>query len=116
GQAAVVRAALADAQVQPWEVGFVETHGTGTALGDPIEVAALDNVFGGEARFHRQPLVVGAGKTNHGHMECAAGVAGVMKAALALEKEKIPKNLYFENPNPQIAWDRTVIKVAAEPI
>ncbi|HYV48749.1 MAG TPA: SDR family NAD(P)-dependent oxidoreductase [Myxococcaceae bacterium] len=115
-QEAVIREALADAGVQPWRVGFVEAHGTGTVIGDPIEIAALDRVFGGAARFHGQPLIVGAGKTNHGHAECAAGVAGVIKTALALEHERIPKNLHFNTPNPRVPWDHSVVQVASEPV
>lgn len=107
----VIRAALEDAQAQPYQVGYIEAHGTGTELGDPIEIGAIDATFGGAQRFHGQPLWVGSGKTNYGHMECAAGVAGVLKVALALKHELIPRNLNFENPNPRVAWDRTVVQV-----
>ncbi len=115
-QEGVIRAALDDAGIQPWEVAYVEAHGTGTAVGDPIEIAAIERVFGGPERFHGQPLYVGAGKTNHGHMECAAGAAGLMKVALALQHERIPKNLNFQTGNPRIDWKNSVVKLPLEPI
>ena len=101
-QEAVMRAALKDAQVMPEDVSFVETHGTGTSLGDPIEVEALDAVYGvqdiaGDARCY-----LGAVKTNFGHLEASAGLAGVIKTVLALERQAIPRNLNFERLNPQI--------------
>jgi acyl transferase domain-containing protein/acyl carrier protein len=107
-QSAVVRQALADAGLAPNDIDYIETHGTGTALGDPIEVAALDAVF---ARDRDRPLVVGSIKTNIGHGECVAGIAGFIKVALALENEAIPKNLHLEQRNPHIPWDTTVVLV-----
>src|SRR3546814_10089786 len=96
-QAAVVRAALANAGIESREVSCIEMHGTGTALGDPIEARALATVFGdaGE-RF------VGSAKTNIGHLESAAGIAGLIKAALAVERGRIPAHLHFRTPNPPI--------------
>ncbi|WP_027133348.1 SDR family NAD(P)-dependent oxidoreductase [Geminicoccus roseus] len=97
-QEAVIRTALADAGVAPGEIDLVEAHGTGTALGDPIEVHALREVFAGCER----PLWVGAVKTNLGHTEAAAGIAGLIKAALALRHGRLPGNLHFERLNPHI--------------
>ena len=81
------------------DVGYVEAHGTGTALGDPIEVEALGAVLG-EGRAADRPLVVGSVKTNIGHLEAAAGIAGLIKVVLALQHEEIPPHLHFHEPNP----------------
>ena len=98
-QEAVVRSALASAGVAPSLVSYVEAHGTGTALGDPIEANALAAVLGpGRAR----PLVLGSVKTNLGHLEAAAGVAGVIKVVLALGHRQIPRSLHFQRWNPHI--------------
>ena len=105
-QQAVIRAALHNAQVRPSEVTFIETHGTGTALGDPIEVEALSEVLGA-ASEGALPCALGAVKTNLGHLEAAAGIAGLMKAALALHHQEIPKNLHFEKLNPHISLEHT---------
>lgn len=101
-QQRVIRRALDNGGVDPAEVSFVETHGTGTFLGDPIEVEALGEVLGlaGEA-----PCTLGAVKTNIGHLEGAAGVAGLIKAVLALEHRSIPPNLHLEQVNPHVALD-----------
>ncbi len=107
-QAAVLRAALADAGVAPASVDFVETHGTGTALGDPIELQALGDVYGpGRDR----PLMVGSVKTNIGHLESAAGIAGLIKAALALACAEIPPHLHLRTPNPFVPWRQLPIAV-----
>ncbi len=100
GQAAVVSEALSAAGVRPEEVGYVEAHGTATPLGDPIEVAALHQVFGAG----RGPGSCGLGsiKGNLGHLDAAAGVAGLVKAVLALERRTLPPSLHFESPNPEI--------------
>ena len=100
-QEAVMRAALKDAQVMPGDVSFVETHGTGTSLGDPIEVEALDAVYGAGS-VEDGACLLGAVKTNFGHLEASAGLAGVIKTVLALERQAIPRNLNFERLNPQI--------------
>jgi acyl transferase domain-containing protein/acyl-CoA synthetase (AMP-forming)/AMP-acid ligase II/acyl carrier protein len=96
-QQAVIRQALHSAGVRPEEIGYVEAHGTGTSLGDPIEIGALDAVLG---RSH--PLVVGTVKTNLGHLEAAAGIAGLIKATLCVERGLIPANLHFHTINPHI--------------
>ena len=100
-QEAVIRAALKDAQVMPGDVGFVETHGTGTSLGDPIEVEALDAVYGAGS-VGDGVCLLGAVKTNFGHLEASAGLAGVIKTVLVLVRQAIPRNLNFERLNPQI--------------
>src|SRR5262249_55926343 len=94
-QEAVLRAAWASAALVPTEAGYVEAHGTGTALGDPIEAAALGAVVGGDCR-------IGSVKTNVGHLEAAAGLAGVIKVALALHHRTLVPSLHFATPNPHI--------------
>jgi acyl transferase domain-containing protein len=112
-QRAVVREALARAGVAAHEVGYVEAHGTGTPLGDPIEVEALQGVLL-EGRDRRQRCAVGAVKTNIGHLEAAAGIAGLIKAVLVLAEETIPPNLNFTRLNPSIRLDDSPIVVPAE--
>src|SRR5690606_27299469 len=112
-QEAVLRAALADGGVAADAVGYVEAHGTGTSLGDPIEVQALDAVLG-RGRDPDRPLLIGSVKTNIGHLESAAGVAGLIKAVLALRHGEVPASLHFREPNPLIAWERMRVRVAAE--
>ena len=99
------RGARAAQACAPAEVDYVEAHGTGTSLGDPIEVQALGAVLG-EGRPEDRPLLIGSVKTNIGHLEAAAGVAGLIKVVLALQHGEIPPHLHFETPNPHIAWDR----------
>ncbi|MBS1244040.1 MAG: Beta-ketoacyl synthase, partial [Deltaproteobacteria bacterium] len=113
-QESVIRAALAGAGVKPGEIDFVETHGTGTSLGDPIEVNALGAVFGGD-RPPGHPLSIGSVKTNIGHVESAAGVAGLIKTVLALRNETIPPSLHFRRPNPHIRWEGIPIAVPVKP-
>ena len=93
--------------MQPEEIDYLEAHGTGTALGDPIEIGALGAVFGGR----QTPLWVGSVKTNIGHLEAAAGLAGLIKVVLALEHEAIPPHLHFHQPSPHIPWDRLPLRV-----
>jgi acyl transferase domain-containing protein len=102
-QEAVIAAALADARVAATDVGYVEAHGTGTPLGDPIEVHALAAALG-PGRDDAAPLRVGSIKTNIGHLEAAAGLAGLLKVMLALEHGQIPPHLNFDNPSSQIDW------------
>src|SRR5690606_34101015 len=112
-QEAVIRAALDDAGIAPEQVGYVEAHGTGTALGDPIEVQALGNVLC-VGRGRTQPLRIGSIKTNLGHLEAAAGVAGLIKAALALHHGEIPPHLHLRTLSPHIAWGELHVEVPTE--
>ena len=112
-QMAVLRAAYAAAGVEPREVDYVEAHGTGTLLGDPIEARALGTVLG-RGRAADAPLLIGAVKSNLGHLEAAAGIAGFAKAVLALQHSRIPANLGYQNPNPHIPFDKLRLKVVAE--
>jgi acyl transferase domain-containing protein/acyl carrier protein/ubiquinone/menaquinone biosynthesis C-methylase UbiE len=109
-QAAVIREALANAGLRPEDVDFIEAHGTGTSLGDPIEARALADVFGQE-RCPDRPLRVGSVKSNFGHAESAAGIAGLIKAVLALQHGKIPPSLHLQNLNPHIDWSGLAIGV-----
>lgn len=111
-QQALLRRALANAGIEPAEIGYVEAHGTGTFLGDPIEVNALNAVFG-QRRPDRR-LAIGSVKTNIGHLESAAGVAGVIKTVLALQHEELPPHLHFKHPNPHIAWGEMAVTVPTE--
>ncbi len=112
-QERVIREALARAGVPPSGVDYLETNGTGTELGDPIEVRAAASVYG-EGREAERPLLLGSVKTNVGHLEAAAGVAGVIKVLLSLRAGVIPKHLHFETPNPRIAWEELPVRVTAE--
>ncbi len=102
-QQAVIRAALTDAHVAPDQVDYLEAHGTGTPLGDPVELNALAAVFA-PGRDRKLPLRVGSVKTNVGHLEGAAGIAGVMKVALALHHEQIPAHLHLHAASPHVDW------------
>jgi acyl transferase domain-containing protein/acyl carrier protein len=104
GQAAVIARAQAIAGVDPASISYIEAHGTGTALGDPIEVAALGQVFRGAAAA---TCAIGTVKTNIGHLDAAAGVAGLIKTALALEHRQLPPSLHFETLNPKIDFSGT---------
>jgi thioester reductase-like protein len=106
----MLRAALAQAQIQPHEVDYIEAHGTGTSLGDPIELRALDAVLG-PGRSTEQALLVGSVKTNIGHLEPAAGVAGLVKLVLSLQHGEIPPSLHFTEPNPNVDWHRIRVQV-----
>ncbi|WP_017653094.1 type I polyketide synthase [Fortiea contorta] len=101
GQAEAIAEAIALADVEPETISYVETHGTGTALGDPIEISALTNVFRGQTE-KTGFCVIGSVKTNIGHLDAAAGVTGLIKTALALQHQLIPPSLNFEQPNPEI--------------
>ncbi|MCC6756029.1 MAG: polyketide synthase dehydratase domain-containing protein, partial [Solirubrobacterales bacterium] len=109
-QESVIRAALAHADVSPAEVGYVEAHGTGTSLGDPIEVRALAAVLG-EARPPDRPFALGSIKTNVGHLEAAAGIAGVLKVVQSLRRGQIPPHLHLDNPSPFIPWSELPLTV-----
>jgi amino acid adenylation domain-containing protein len=110
GQARVVAQALAVAGVEPESIGYVEAHGTGTELGDPIEVEALRLAFG--SRAPRGGCLLGSVKTNIGHLDSAAGVTSLIKAALALERRQIPPSLHFERPNPKLRLEESPFRVA----
>jgi acyl transferase domain-containing protein/NADPH:quinone reductase-like Zn-dependent oxidoreductase/acyl carrier protein len=103
-QQAVIRAALAHAGMKPEQIDYVEAHGTGTSLGDPIEVRALGAVFGA-SHGAGHPLVLGSVKSNIGHLESAAGVAGLIKVVLALQHRAIPPHLHVHELNPDIAQE-----------
>ncbi|MET7771700.1 SDR family NAD(P)-dependent oxidoreductase [Nocardia sp. NPDC005366] len=109
-QQAVVQRALAVAGVAPEQVGYLEAHGTGTPLGDPIEVRALADVLG-TRRSARHPVRLGSVKTNIGHLEAAAGIAGFIKAALVVSRGVIPPHLNLREPSPHIAWDRMPFEI-----
>ncbi|HEX3377797.1 MAG TPA: type I polyketide synthase, partial [Candidatus Acidoferrales bacterium] len=109
-QEGVIRQALANGGVKPEEISFVETHGTGTSLGDPIEAHALAAVLG-PGRTAENPLVVGSVKTNVGHLESTAGVAGLIKLVLSLQHETIPANLHFQKMNPHIDWNGVPVEI-----
>ncbi|HEY0135970.1 MAG TPA: SDR family NAD(P)-dependent oxidoreductase, partial [Nannocystis sp.] len=110
-QERVIRRALADARLAPADIDYVECHGTGTALGDPIEVQALAAVYG-EQRDPQRPVIIGSIKSNIGHTEGAAGVAGVIKAILGLQHAQIPATLHVGRKNPHVPWDSLPVEVA----
>ncbi len=105
-QEAVIRAALANARLAPADIDVVEAHGTGTSLGDPIELQALAAALGEgrKASDAAPPLYVGSCKTNFGHLEAAAGLAGMAKAIASLRRRRIPPHLHFTQPNPLVDW------------
>ncbi|MGK5091093.1 SDR family NAD(P)-dependent oxidoreductase [Deltaproteobacteria bacterium TL4] len=112
-QERVVRAALKNASLQPEDIDYIEAHGTGTPLGDPQEIGALTHVFG-ERPSDQPPLWIGSVKTNIGHLESAAGIAGMIKIILSMNYEVIPCHLNFEKPNSRIPWSKIPIKVTKE--
>ena len=112
-QEAVIRDALAAANLSPDAIDYVEAHGTGTPLGDPIEVQALAATYG-RNRDPQRRLILGSAKTNIGHLESAAGIAGLIKAVLAIQHAEIPPNLHFKRPSPFIAWHEMPCQVATE--
>ncbi len=114
-QRAVIRRALEIASVKPDEIGFVEAHGTGTLLGDPVELQAVGEVYNAN-RAPDAPLFVGSVKSNIGHLESAAGIASLIKVALALHRKEIPPNLHFEKPSPQIPWHSLRIRIPTKTI
>ncbi|MEI6704279.1 MAG: type I polyketide synthase, partial [Deltaproteobacteria bacterium] len=109
-QRRVITAALADGTLQPGDIDYVEAHGTGTPLGDPIEIEAIAAVLG-QGHDADHPLLVGSAKTNIGHLEAAAGVAGIIKLVLSLNREQIPPHLHFSRPNPHIDWDCLPLRI-----
>jgi amino acid adenylation domain-containing protein len=114
GQAEVIAMAHAVADVTPDSIGYIEAHGTGTPLGDPIEVAALTKAFRGAGATGRQFCALGSVKSNFGHLDSAAGVAGLIKAALALHHGQLPPTLHFEQPNPKCDFPNSPFFVSAQ--
>ena len=112
-QQAVIRQALSNAGVAPADIQYVEAHGTGTPLGDPIEVDALQAVLA-QGRSPDAPCYLGSVKTNLGHLESAAGIAGLIKGVLALQHQEIPPHLNLNNLNPYITLDQTPFAIATQ--
>ncbi|MFI6291654.1 SDR family NAD(P)-dependent oxidoreductase [Nonomuraea sp. NPDC050790] len=112
-QQAVIAAALEQAGLDPADLDYVEAHGTGTALGDPIELRALEAVVG-SAHHPASPLLVGSVKTNIGHLEAAAGIAGLLKLVLSVHHGEIPAHLHFTDPNPNVDWAGLHLRVVEE--
>jgi acyl transferase domain-containing protein len=112
-QEMAIRAALANAGLAPSDVGYVEAHGTGTTLGDPIEARAVAATLGA-GRPPNRPLLIGSIKSNIGHLEAAAGVAGLIKAVLTVERGVIPPSLHASPPSPHIDWEHLPVSVARE--
>ena len=122
-QVELVRTALSNARIQAHEVDYIETHGTGTSLGDPIELEALAESYelskrreGSAENQQRLPMIIGSVKSNLGHLEAAAGIAGLIKVVLSLNHELIPQHLQFESPSPHVPWSELSLRVADEPI
>ncbi|MBM7172011.1 acyltransferase domain-containing protein [Streptomyces sp. G44] len=112
-QEQVMRSALARCRLEPGDIQYVEAHGTGTALGDPTEMDAISDVFA-DSHTHDRPVVVGSLKTNIGHMEGAAGVGSLIKAALQLRERTVFPHLNLVTPSPRIAWDEAPVTVPTE--
>lgn len=112
-QEAVIKAALDNAGLKPADIDYVEAHGTGTELGDPIEIRALGAVFGRDREGGRPPLAVGSLKTNVGHLEAAAGIAGLIKVAVSLERGFIPRHLHCSVPSRHIPWSDLKLEVVS---
>ena len=109
-QKSLIQKILAESGIKPWQIHYTEAHGTGTLVGDPIEAKALDEVLNVPGkRLH--PCYLGAVKTNLGHLEAAAGVAGLIKTALCLKHKKIPPNLHFKTGNPNIPFEKYCLKI-----
>lgn len=112
-QQKVIKTALENAQLTPDQVDYVEAHGTGTPIGDPIEIEAINAVYG-QAHSMDTPVWVGSVKANIGHAEPAAGMASLIKSVLVLNYGKIPAQLHFNQPNPQIEWNKLAIKIPTQ--
>lgn len=109
-QEKVLKQALQNAKLEPTDVSYIEAHGTGTPLGDPLELRALAQVFQERTR----PLLIGSAKTNFGHLEAAAGIAGLMKVVLSLQAGEIPAHLHLQKPTPHFDWAATPFQIPAE--
>lgn len=112
-QKSLLRAALADADLQPADIDYIEAHGTATSLGDPIEFDALLDVFGADPK-RSEPLWIGSVKTNIGHAEAAAGVAGLIKVILSMRRQWLPAHLHFETPNPHLDLERLPARIPVQ--
>ncbi|WP_339225098.1 beta-ketoacyl synthase N-terminal-like domain-containing protein [Paenibacillus sp. FSL H8-0332] len=112
GQKEVIRSAWNLADIEPDTIGYIETHGTGTNVGDPIEFTALQQVFGQESP-HRP---IGSVKGNIGHLHAAAGIAGLIKTALSLEREMIPPTANYAEPNPLLEMEKSAFYLSREPV
>lgn len=110
----LLRHAYKEAKLDPFETDYVECHGTGTQAGDPLELQAVGNVFGA-TRTKQHPIYVGSVKTNVGHLEASSGLAGVIKASLALQKRIIPPNINFEKANETIPLEIYNLKARLPP-
>ena len=108
----VIETALSQAGIPASDVDYLEAHGTGTAVGDPIEIEAVAAVYG-KGREPGRPLLVGSVKTNVGHLESAAGIAGLIKAVLVMQRGVIPKHLHFQVPHPGLDWDSMPLRVTS---
>jgi acyl transferase domain-containing protein/NADPH:quinone reductase-like Zn-dependent oxidoreductase len=111
-QVEVVRAALENGNVSPDDIGYIEAHGTGTTVGDPIEFEALDEALGRST--DAAPVHIGAVKANLGHLEAAAGIAGLIKTVLVLENRHVPPQIHFSALNPLVSFEGTRLRIAAE--
>jgi phthiocerol/phenolphthiocerol synthesis type-I polyketide synthase E len=114
GQADVIAEAQAIADVDPSTVSYIETHGTGTPLGDPIEIEGLRQAFAVSEKDRAAPCFIGSVKSNIGHLESAAGIAGLIKAILCLKHRAIPATLHYTSPNPELHLDRGPFAVRSE--
>lgn len=112
-QQALLRRALEDAGLEPADIDYLEAHGTGTSLGDPVEFAAIREVFGADPK-RREPLWLGSAKTNIGHAEAAAGIAGLVKVVLSLNHRTLPRHLHFREVNPHIDLDALPARIPVE--
>ncbi|MEJ2691168.1 MAG: type I polyketide synthase, partial [Deltaproteobacteria bacterium] len=114
-QQTLIKQALDNTGVEPEHIDYVEAHATGTVLGDPIEVESLGAVLG-KNRNKNHPLLIGSVKANIGHLEAAAGIAGLIKVVLAMQHGQIPAQVNFRQPNPYIAWQQLPVTVPTKPI
>ncbi len=114
-QQRLIGTALARAGLTGGDVDYLEAHGTGTPLGDPIEVQAAAAAFG-DARDADRPLLMGSVKSNIGHTESASGAAGLIKVVLSLQHDVLPQSLHFDNPSPHIPWDSLPVRVVDKAI